>query len=103
MATLTERLANLLALIQQEDAFEREQVPALDREVEETTERLKIAQEADNLLLTSLLRSHQLMLTESRIMYAMFSTMLSLQVHEQVLPELAQLEASLRARLNSIQ
>ena len=96
MATQTEREATLLALIKLAGKLDRalDQVEALDREIDENTDRLERAEEAGNQVFMHMLNMRLLTLEETRKMYALFVTKVGQQVQEQQ-QELAQLEASL--------
>ena len=87
-------------LIKLGDKFDRahDQVDALDREIDENTERLKKATEAGNQAFMYMLNMRLLTLEETRKMYAFFTIKVGHQVEEQVV----QLEAVLQARQQTL-
>ena len=96
METQMKMTATILALNTLGAKFERacQQVEALDREIDENTDRLERAEEAGNQVFMHMLNMRLLTLEETRKMYALFVTKVGQQVQE-LQQELAQLEASL--------
>ena len=96
METQMKMAATVLALNTLGAKFERacQQVEALDREIDDNTDRLERAEQAGNQVFMHMLNMRLLTLEETRKMYALFVTKVGQQVQEQQ-QELAQLEASL--------